>query len=175
MRLSTREGVALLIGAAVVLGTGFWVGVWEPLQAHLALLDRRVAAKRTEYRQISELAGRFEGLRGRIAGIEDDLRRNRDFSVLSHLEGLAKEARLQDRIVQMKPRAAETTRHYRENAVELRMEKVRLPDLVRYLDQVENAKALLRIKQLQIRPRFDDPNLLDVRFQVSSYELLEAT
>ncbi len=175
MRLSTRESVALLVGAVVVLGTGFWVGVWEPIQAHLALLDRRVAAKRTEHRQIGELAVRFEGLRGRIAGIEDDLRRHRDFSVLSYLEGLAKEARLQDRIVQMKPRAAEVTRYYRENAVEIRMEKVRLPDLVRYLDQVEHAKALLRIKQLQIRPRFDDPNLLDVRFQVSSYELLEAT
>jgi len=55
------------------------------------------------------------------------------------------------------------------------MEKIRLPDLVRYLHQVENSPELLRVKQIQIRPRFDDADLLDVRFQVSAYEPLEAT
>lgn len=46
---------------------------------------------------------------------------------------------------------------------------------MRYLHEVENSPELLRVKQIQVRPRFDDPDLLDVRFQVSAYEPLEAS
>jgi general secretion pathway protein M len=175
VRLSPREQLVVGAGVAAVAVIGFWLGVWEPVHAHLALLDRRVEAKRTEHREIRELTARFGRLRSRIDGIETHLRRSRGFSILSYLESLAKRQQVQDRIVQMKPKTGESTRYYRENAVEIRMEKIRLPDLVRYLHQVENSPELLRVKQIQIRPRFDDADLLDVRFQVSAYEPLEAT
>lgn len=172
MRLSAREKAVVAVGGGFLGILAFWLGVWEPVQSHLALLDRRVEAKRAEYRKVEDLASRFSRLRGRIEGIEADLKRSRNFSTLSFLEGLAKSQRVQDKIVQMKPKGGEITRYYRENGVEVKMEKIRLPDLVQYLYQVENSPHLLRIKQLQIRPRFDDPDLLDVRFQVAAYEPL---
>lgn len=175
MRLAQREKLAVGLGGACLGVLAFWFGVWEPVQAHLALQQRRVEAKRAEYTEVRELAGRFERLRTRIDGIEQHLKRSRDFSILSYLESLGKRQQVQDRIVQMKPKPGESTRYYRENAVEIRMEKVRLPDLNRYLFQVESSPELLRVKQIQIRPRFDDPDLLDVRFQVSAYEPLEAS
>lgn len=175
MRFSTREKAIIALGVAFLVVLGFWLGVWDPVHAHLALLDRRVEAKRTEQREIQDLAARFGQLRGKIDAIETHLRRSKDFSILSYLEALAKRQKVQDRIVQMKPKPGETTRYYRENAVEIKMEKVRLAELVRYLYEVENSPELLRVKQLQIRPRFDDPDVLDVRFQVSSYEPLEAS
>lgn len=174
MRLSAREQGTLAVAAVLLVGVGFWLGVWEPLREHLALLDRKVAAKQNEYREIQQLAGRFASLKVRIEGIENHLRRSRDFSILSYLEGLATREQVKDRIVQMKPRAGESTRFYRENGVEIRMEKIRLTELAGYLFKVENSPELLRVKQVQIRPRFDDPDLLDVRFQVSAYEPLEA-
>lgn len=175
MRLSPREQLFVGGGAAAAVAVGFWLWVWAPVREHVDLLERRVEAKRAELRETRELAAHFERLRSRIEGIEAHLRRSRDFSILSYLEALAKRQQVQDRIVQMKPKTGESTRHYRENAVEIRMEKIRLPDLVRYLHQVESSPELLRVKQIQIRPRFDDPDLLDVRFQVAAYEPLEAT
>jgi len=175
VRLTQREKLAVGLGGACLAALAFWLGVWEPLQAHLALQKRRVEAKRAEYGEVRDLAGRFARLRTRIESIETHLQRSRDFSILSYLEGLAKRQQVQERIVQMKPRPGESTRYYKENAVEIRMEKIRLPDLTRYLFQVENSPELLRVKQIQIRPRFDDPDLLDVRFQVSAYEPLEAS
>ena len=175
MRLSAREKTILGAGAAFLVALTFWLGVWEPVQDHLALLDRRVEAKRAEYRTVQDLAQRFGRLRSQIDEIEADLKRSRNFSILSFLEGLARTQRVQDKIVQMKPRGGETTRYYRENGVEVRMEKVRLPELVQYLYQVENSPHLLRVKQLSIRPRFDDADLLDVRFQVAAYEPLRET
>jgi type II secretory pathway component PulM len=167
--------LAVGIGGTCLAALVFWLGVWDPVQAHLALQERRVDAKRAEYGEVRDLAERFGRLRTRIEGIEAHLRRSRDFSILSYLESLAKRLQVQDRIVQMKPRPGESTRYYKENGVEIRMEKVRLPDLTRYLFQVESSPELLRVKQIQIRPRFDDPDLLDVRFQVSAYEPLEAS
>lgn len=175
MRLSSREKLAVGAGGACLAAVAFWLGVWEPAQAHVDLQKRRVQAKREEYREVQDLAARHESLRTRIEGIEAHLKRSRDFSILSYLESLARRQQLQDRIVQMRPRPGETSRYYRENSVEIRMEKVRLPELVRYLFEVENSPELLRVKQIQVKPRFDDPDLLDVRFQVSSYEPLEAT
>ncbi len=173
MRLSAREKFTVATGGLVLLGMAFWLGVWEPVQARLDLWQRRVDAKRAEYRQVKDLAARFARLRSRIERIESHLRRSRNFSILSYLENLAKRQGLQEHIVQMKPKGGGLTRYYRETAVEIKMEKVRLKDLVRYLFQVENSPELLRIKQLRIHPRFDDPNLLDVRFQVAAYELVE--
>jgi general secretion pathway protein M len=174
VRLSAREQGNIAVAAALLLTVGFWLGVWEPTRDHLALLDRKVAAKRAEYREIQELAGRFARLKDRIEGIEVHMRRSRKFSILSYLEGLAKREQVKDRIVQMKPKGGESTRFYRENTVEIKMEKVRLTELVGYLFKVENSPELLRVKQVQARPRFDDPDLLDVKFQVSAYEPLEA-
>ncbi|MBE0617570.1 MAG: type II secretion system protein M [Proteobacteria bacterium] len=175
MRLAAREKMAVGVGGACLVAVAFWLGVWEPARAHLELQKRRVQAKQEEYREVQDLAGRFERLRSRIEEIESHLRRSRDFSILSYMESLAKRQRVQDRIVQMKPRPGESTKYYKENAVEIRMEKVRLPELVRYLYEVENSPELLRVKQIQVKPRFDDPDLLDVRFQVSAYEPLEAS
>ena len=175
MRLTQREKMAVGLGGACLAALAFWLGVWGPVQSHISLQQRRVEAKRAEYREVRELAERFERLSTRIEGIEAHLQRSRAFSILSYLESLAKRQQVQDRIVQMKPRPGESTRYYKENAVEIRMEKVRLPDLTRYLFQVENSPELLRVKQIQVRPRFDDPDLLDVRFQVSAYEPLEAS
>ncbi|GAB4260100.1 type II secretion system protein GspM [Deferrisoma sp.] len=174
MRLSDREKAIVGLGAVAVVAVGFWLGVWEPVQAQIELWERRVEAKRAELRKVEELGQRYADLQGRIQGIERNLKRSRDFSILSYLENLAKRQNLHDRIVQMKPRPGEVTRYYRENAVEIRMEKVRLGEIVNYLFQVENSPELLRIKQLQMRPRFDDPNRLDVKFQVAAYEPLEA-
>jgi general secretion pathway protein M len=174
VRLSGREKGMVGLGAAVLAAIGFWLGVWDPVQAHIQLLDRKVRAKQAEQQEIQKLVERFRRLRDQIAGIEDHLKRSKDFSILSYLESLAKRQQVQDRIVQMKPKGGETTRYYRESSVEIKMEKVRLSELVGYLYQVENSAELLRVKQLQIKPRFDDKDLLDVRFQVSAYDLLGA-
>ncbi len=173
MRLTDREKAVVGVGGVAIAVVAFWIGVWEPVQARIELWKRRGEAKRVEYGKVEELAQRYADLQTRIRGIEKNLKRSKKFSILSYLENLAKRQGIHDRIVQMKPKPGEVTRYYRENTVEIRMEKIRLNQIVRFLFQVENSPELLRIKQLQIRPRFDDPNLLDVRFQVAAYEPLE--
>ena len=134
MRLSARERTIVGVGTTFLGALGFWLGVLEPVQGHLDLLDRKVKAKEAEQREIQKLAVRFETLSRQIESIETDLKRPKAFSIQSYLEGLAKRQQIQDRIVQMKPKGGEITRYYKENTVEIEMQKVPRFLLQRFTD-----------------------------------------
>lgn len=179
MRVSRRDALALWLGAGSSLALGFWFLVYEPVKEHLDLLRHKVDTKQTEYAEVRELASRLARLTADTGRIEERLRLGKNFSILTYLEKVAVELDLRRKITQMRGKGGETTRHFRENAIEIRMEKVSLAQLVKYLYQVEHPKAtdagaaLLRLRQLRLKPSAENKNLLDATFQVSGYELLD--
>jgi len=170
MRLSPRELTVIVLGSVILLATVVWIWVVEPLKNHLDVLDRGLAYNQDRYRQLLTLANTREQLQKELTGIEQSLKHQGEFSILSYLESLADRTGVRRHIIQMKPRPGQTTRYYKENEVEIRMEKVALSLLLPYLYEVENAPELMRVKELRMKPRFDNPNLIDVRFVVASYE-----
>ena len=175
MRLSTREITVVIGGGAALLIMAIWFFAIEPMNEKLAVLDRQLEYYGENLEGIQKLAGRFEDLKTRITSTEARLKRSRDFSTLSHMENQAQRLNVKKHIVQMKPKSGQSTRFYKESVVEIKMEKIPLNLLVRYLYQVENSPELLRIKQLKLKPRFDNPDLMDATFQVSAYELSESS
>lgn len=173
MRLSPREYLFISIGAFLVLGTVFWLAVYEPVTKKIDLMDRQTTLQSKRYEEMTKLIRGYSGLKEKLAGVESRLRRTKGFSILSHLENMAARMDVKDRIVQMKPKQGQTTRFYKEGVVEIKMEKVNLQTLVNYLYQVENSPELLQVKDLKIKPRYDNPNLVDAIFQVSAFENAE--
>ena len=179
MRLSKRDAMALWAGGGTLVAVGFWFLVVEPVRDHVDLLRHKVEAKQAEYREVSDLALRLSRLTATTGQIEEQLRRGKSFSILTYLEKIAVDLDLRRKITQMRGKGGETTKHFRENAIEIRMEEVSLPQLVKYLYLVEHPKAdeagaaLLRVRQLRLKPSNENRNLLDATFQVSGYELLE--
>lgn len=179
MRLSRRDAIALGIGVATLLGAGFWLLVYEPIRDHIDLLTRKVQTKQTEYREVQELAQRLSRLTANAGQVEAQLRRGKGFSVLTYLEKVAVDLDLRKKITQMRGKGGETTRHFRENAIEVKMEKVSMAELVKYLYLVEHPKTdeasavLLRVRQLRVKTNQDNKNVLDATFQVSGYEPIE--
>lgn len=174
MKLERREKVFVSVGAAAVAATLLWLGVYEPVTKKLAEFDRKIDVQTARYEEMLRITKDFKSLRDSVEATEKRLTRTKGFSILSYLEGLAVKAEVKDRIAQMKPRQGQTTRFYKENLVEVKMEKVTLDTLVKYLREIESAPELLRVKELKINPRVDQPNLVDGVFTVSAYELLEA-
>jgi general secretion pathway protein M len=174
MRLSTREIAVVAIGAVVVVFMASWLLVIEPVGEKLALLDRKLTEQLRSMEKMQRLTANFARLEKQITATEQRLKRSKNFSILSHLEGQAKQGQVKQHIVQMKPLSGQSTRFYKENVVEIKMEKIPLDQLVRYLYKVENSPELLRIKELRIKPRFDNKNLMDARFKVSAYELMDS-
>jgi general secretion pathway protein M len=75
----------------------------------------------------------------------------------------------------MKPTVSTPSEVYNEESVEVKMEGVTLEQLVRYLYQIETSPQLLKIKKLDIKPRYDNRQILTATFRVSAFTLKEGT
>ncbi len=170
MRLSSREYYFIGIGSFALLAVLFYVAVYEPVERRINLMTRQVDSQNRRYEELNRLYRGYAPLRDSLDNIKGRLKRSKDFSILSNLENTASRLMVRDRITQMKPKQGQATRYYKESLVEIKMEKVNLQTLVNYLYAVDNSPELLRVKDLKIRPRFDNPNLVDAIFEVSAYE-----
>ena len=70
----------------------------------------------------------------------------------------------------MRPQTNPPVQGYKETAVEVRLEGVLLPELLALLVRLDDSPYLLRVKRVQIKPRFDAPHLLEATLLVSTHE-----
>jgi general secretion pathway protein M len=59
---------------------------------------------------------------------------------------------------------------YNEKSVEVEIRKIPLNKIVDLLYKVQAGRSLLKVSNLRIRTRFDNPDLIDVNFRISSFE-----
>ncbi len=62
----------------------------------------------------------------------------------------------------------------RERAVLVKINKVPVPRVLNVLYTFQKSKALLKVSDLRIKTRFDNPNLSDVSFQLSTFSFSES-
>jgi general secretion pathway protein M len=110
-----------------------------------------------------------------VDNINSQLKRQQNFAIFSRLEEFAGQTGIRNKILYMKPTVSTPSEVYNEESVEVKMEGVTLEQLVRYLHQIENSPQLLKIKRLEIKPRFDNRQILTATFRVSAFTLKEGT
>jgi general secretion pathway protein M len=59
---------------------------------------------------------------------------------------------------------------YNEKSVDVELRKIPLNKIVDLLYKVQAGQSLLKVSNLRIRTRFDNPDLIDVNFRISSFE-----
>ncbi len=62
----------------------------------------------------------------------------------------------------------------RERAVLVKINKVPVPRVLNVLYTFQKSKTILRVSDLRIKTRFDNPNLSDVSFQLSTFSFSES-
>jgi general secretion pathway protein M len=107
--------------------------------------------------------------------INSQLKRQQNFAIFSRLEEFAGQTGIRNNILYMKPTVSTPSEMYNEESVEVKMEGVTLAQLVRYLHHIENSPQLLKIKRLEIKPRFDNRQILTATFRVSAFTMKEGT
>jgi len=170
-RLTARERMTVLLGGTFVLSLLLYGLVLAPA---LEKRDRWISMaerKKQELSRFVDLSARYQNLEGIIAAMERELgSRKRGFSLLAQLEAGARRLGLQDNITSMKPFKNQMDSGIEESSVEIRLEKLDLGGLVKFLQEVEGEESLVRTRRLRIKSRFDDPQLLDVTLLVSTLE-----
>jgi general secretion pathway protein M len=70
----------------------------------------------------------------------------------------------------MRPQPVAVKDEFKEESVEIKLEKIALDQLVRILYQIDTADAFLQVKNLRLKIRFDNKAQLDAVLTISAYE-----
>ena len=161
-------------GAMLVLFLIFKLAI-DPLFKHSADLDRQIVTARRQLTELRAMQQEYQRQKSVVDSINSQLKKQQNFAIFSRLEEFAGQTGIRNKILYMKPTVSTPSEVYNEESVEIKMEGVTLEQLVRYLHQIENSPQLLKIKRLEIKPRFDNRQILTATFRVSAFTLKEGT
>ena len=147
----------------------------DPLFKHSADLDRQIGTARRQLAELRTMQQEYQRQKTVVDSINSQLKRQQNVAIFSRLEEFAGQTGIRNKILYMKPTVSTPSEVYNEESVEVKMEGVTLEQLVRYLHQIENSPQLLKIKRLEIKPRFDNRQILTATFHVSAFTLKEGT
>jgi general secretion pathway protein M len=172
-QLQPRERLFLGGGVAVLVLFLFFKVAIDPLFKHSADLDRQIVTARRQLAELRTMQQEYQRQKSVVDTINNQLKKQQNFAIFSRLEEFAGQTGIRNKILYMKPTVSTPSEVYNEESVEIKMEGVTLDQLVRYLHQVENSPQLLKIKRLEIKPRFDNRQILTATFRVSAFTLKE--
>lgn len=166
-RLSERERLIVLgsVGAGIVF---IMVLVYSTLLATTASMDRKIDTARANLKQIQELRKEYVKTERQIEQFDRMIQRTSpDFQLATHLEQLAQRNGVS--IDSLKDQPAPSNDLYKETQVSVSVRQVTLRTLIDLLHEIENSRELLRITSIQVKPNFQDPTQLNVKFTVSTF------
>jgi len=170
-RLSDREKIFVFSAIAVLLILVLWLGVFRPYRQGLMLAESRIISRQKQLVEVQHLQQEYLGLQKDLATAEKKLAgTTQGFTLFSFIEDVTTRIGIRDKLVSMRPQTPQVQGEYRENTVEIRLERIDLAQLVRLLYGLEAADAALHLKTLRIKPRFDNRAQLDTVIVVSSLQ-----
>lgn len=171
--MSPREQTVALAGAAVVLVLVIVLPI-TIASGRIGRLEKEVALGRTQQREIVRAIDGYSQKKAQLTQLQQTLAGGFDSSISTTLESMAEQAGIKDKIDSLKEKAAAPSDLFEEASVDVRLKRVTLQQTIDFLYAIEhNQDKMLRLRQLSIKPRFDNKQELDVAFTVSTYRLLE--
>jgi type II secretory pathway component PulM len=173
-QLSARER-GIYLGAALGLSLALVIVSWKgggSRRSSGSRLDQAMAQEK----QLAELLARYRGVHGQVAEVETRLKQTpQDFDLFKHLNQLVDQAGIRSSVIKMDPIEGTGTDYFREDSVDMNIQKLEMEPLMKFLQSVEESPGGVRISQLQIKKRFDNSNGLDAQVRVTVYRLKEGT
>jgi len=170
MRISDREKIFLWAGGMLLAAIFLVLGVINPYLQRNRELDRLIAQKGKELKEVRLLRGEFETLKARRALILQKVQPGeKGLSPLAKLDLLIDQANLRSHIKAIKP-SPSTGGGGETMTVEVSLEKADLPQVTRFLYEIQSSPAGFRVARLAIKPRYTTPRFLDVHLQMVFYQ-----
>jgi general secretion pathway protein M len=167
-RLETRERTAVLVGALFLVALFVWLVLLSPYFTAMQDLDRRIEGLRRNFDQVEAMSQQISQLRQQLAAVESQ--RSSGRPLFSQVENLTKQTGVRDQLLSMRPQPESVQGGFRQQLVEVRLERISLSQLVRLLHAAEYQSLGIQVRSLRVRPRFDDRSLLDVNLVLMSVE-----
>jgi len=153
-RLAPRERVLVGVATLATLVISLYTFIWDPLQSNQALLARRIATKEKDLAAIERLRETYLDLERYLeANQAATSLQNPNFNLFASVQKTVSEAVSRENITSMNPSTKPIGTDFQEEQVEIKLQKVSLPQLVDFLYRVEKGAQPLRFSRLQIKKR----------------------
>ncbi len=156
----------------------YWIGgffviilIWQfgvvSVGRKLRELEGKIAGKEEALKEIKSLSEEYLQIKKTEGQMRKSLdNRERDYTPLSFLERLSRDAGVRYELTYQEPRELKDEEGYMESSVGVELSGLNIKKLINYLYQVENSSELLLIRNLHLRTGKD--GLLKVSFEVST-------
>jgi general secretion pathway protein M len=159
----------IVIGGLVVVGVLFiWFALINPYFDTMRSLDRKIKAGQRNLTRASQMSEQISSLRQQLATADQRFAGNKP--LFSQVESLTEQAGVRDQLLAMRPQQATTQGEFRQQLVEIRLEKLSLGQLVKMLHAIEFRSGGVQVKSLRVKPRFENRSELDVNMVLMSLE-----
>jgi len=168
IRLAKKERL-LVIGGVSLLFLLIFFQLLSFGHKRMKTLERVNRKLEKDLEEMYRLQNRYFILEERLKSFDERMvTRPPDFTLFSHLDNLASQTGIKERIDYLKPEERVVSEKYRRSLVRVKLRAVTLEQLTRYLYSVENSPHSLEVRRLHITPRYTKQGLLNVTFEVST-------
>lgn len=171
--MSSREQTIALGGVAAALFLIIFLPIMVA-RSSLHSLEEEIEEGKKGLKQIVRQIDAYNAAKSEVDALEKIFSGGYDSAIATTLETLADRVGIKDRIDALKEKPVAPTDFFEQTAIDVRIKKVTLPELVQYLYEIENHPAkVLRLEMLDVKPRYDNKQELDASFTVSTFRLRE--
>lgn len=166
-RLNPRERIIVAIGAVVVCLVAAWLSL-TPYFETMERLDRKINALERNVADAGRMRDQVLSLREQLASVNNRSPGTRP--LFAQVENLTEKTGVREQLLSMRPQPATVQGDYRQQLVEIKLERMTLAQLVKLIHAVEYRSGGIQVKSMRVRPRFEDRSLLDVNMVLMSLE-----
>jgi len=150
-----------------LLGT-FWL--YSSHRRHLTQLDRQIESARSELSQLGETLQDYRQLENKLQELKPKNSNSGDNNLISAVENATQQVDARSLLIYVRPQPDKVQDELIEEGVEIKLEKLKLHQLVELLYQFGKTDQRLKVSQLRVRTRFDNPEQLDTSIIMSRFK-----
>lgn len=175
-RMARRE--KLMVGGLIIMATAllFFSLIVSPLFDSRQRLQKSLAQKQVELLKIRDLQKEYQILQHTSGDIQKRLAtRSANFTLFAFIEQQANAAGIKQQINYLKPSEVESTGPLRESRVDMKLQKITLKDLVKFLEGVESYEKVVSVNRISIQEHGKEQGYLNAVLQIVTFRAVEPT
>lgn len=166
--LNQRELYALAGGTVVLVLLLIVFGVVFPYVAAGKRLDKRISSGQAQLKEVRQMQADYLTLKKQADQLQRDLDQRATIPLLSFLEQTASQIGGRENLVLMRPLPTVAQGKLRIETTEFKLERLGMEQVLRILQEMEQARPPMRVDRLHLKQRFDNAAQLDMSVTVSA-------
>jgi type II secretion system (T2SS) protein M len=133
-------------------------------------LKRDISSAQKGYLQVADKIAEYQKVKADTDALDNRFGRAGGGSLSTRIENAAKQSNLT--VDQVKEKAPTETDYLEINSLDVTLKNIDLKSLMDFLYNLENDRtAPMRVRRIQIKPRFNNRQVMDVSFEVATFAI----